>query len=127
MPLTFQCLESIDKLCCKGLSEKAKIHSWVQEEQQACKPTGTCILVYSADKLQVILAAVANNLFQYSSRPVGVFLSLCFEIESSFVESIFSPLWVYARSVTIIHMQEGNTIAWETTHETVCGIETWWC
>lgn len=105
MPLKFRCLESIAKLCGKGLSEQAKNYSQAQEEHQACKPTGTCMLVFSTDKLQVMLAPVAKDLFQYSSRPVGVFLSLYFGIEPSLVESIFPPLWVYARSGTIIHMQ----------------------
>lgn len=59
--------------------------------KRSSKPTGTCMLVFNTDKVQVMLASVATDLFQYSSRPVGVFLSLCFGIEPSLVESIFPP------------------------------------
>lgn len=54
------------------------------------KPTGTCMLVYSTDKVQVTSAPVAKDLFQYSSGPVCAFLSL-FGIEPSLVENIFPP------------------------------------
>ena len=49
------------------------------------------MLAFSTDKLQVTLAPVAKDLFQYSSRPVGVFLSVYFGIEPSLVENIFPP------------------------------------
>lgn len=84
MPLKFWCLESIAKLC--GSRPKATPRC-----RRNSKPTGTCMLVFSIDKLQVMLALVAKDLFQYSSRPVGVFLSLYFGIEPSLVESIFPP------------------------------------
>lgn len=72
MPLKFQCLESIAKPCGEGFSEQAKISPRCKRNS---KPTGTCMLVFSTDKVQVTLAPVAKDLFQYSSRPVRVFLS----------------------------------------------------